>query len=66
MTGRTTKIWLLIIGSLGAVFLVMVLPKLFPDSQLLRWAEIIFVVLVFPIIVLFSARHLKKKGQREG
>ncbi len=61
MMGRTVKSWVLAIASLGAVFLVLTLPRVFPDSQVLRWAEGIFVVLIFPVIVLVGARALKGK-----
>ena len=61
MTGRMVTIWVLIIASFSAIVLVMVLPTLFPDSQVLRWAEVIFVLLIFPIIVFVGARSLAKK-----
>jgi len=61
MTGRMVTIWVLIIASFSAIVLVMVLPTLSPDSQVLRWAEVIFVLLIFPIIVFVGARSLTKK-----
>ncbi len=59
--GRIMWTWIALIAVVGSAILVMVLPNLFPESELLRWLRYLFVLVVFPAIVIYSVRLSKRK-----
>jgi len=61
ISGRIVGTWVGLIVVVTLVISVMALPNLFPQTELFRWLGYVFVLLVFPIVVILAVRLSKKR-----